>query len=159
MYTQDQHKAMVAEAAKDEVLKNMASGGILGVGTGSTANLFIDAIAPHQSHFSGVVSSSQASTERLQKHGFKVLDCNSVQSLPMYVDGADEIDPHGHMLKGGGGALTREKIVAQLAQHLHRFSPQRFRNTQNDSSNRHRGTLHRQNFRGKVAPNHSCQNE
>jgi ribose 5-phosphate isomerase A len=116
MYTQDQLKAMVAEAAKDEVLKNMASGGILGVGTGSTANLFIDAIAPHQSHFSGVVSSSQASTERLQKHGFKVLDCNSVQSLPMYVDGADEIDPHGHMLKGGGGALTREKIVAQLAQ-------------------------------------------
>jgi ribose 5-phosphate isomerase A len=116
MYTQDQLKAMVAEAAKDEVLKNMAPGGILGVGTGSTANLFIDAIAPHQAHFAGVVSSSQASTERLQKHGFKVLDSNSVQSLPMYVDGADEIDPQGHMLKGGGGALTREKIVAQLAQ-------------------------------------------
>jgi ribose 5-phosphate isomerase A len=116
MYTQDQLKAMVAEAAKDEVLKNMAPGSILGVGTGSTANLFIDAIAPHQSHFAGVVSSSQASTDRLQKHGFKVLDSNSVQSLPMYVDGADEIDPHGHMLKGGGGALTREKIVAQLAQ-------------------------------------------
>ena len=116
MYTQDQLKAMVAEAAKDEVLKNMAPGGILGVGTGSTANLFIDAIAPHKTHFVGVVSSSQASTDRLQKHGFKVLDSNSVQSLPMYVDGADEIDPHGHMLKGGGGALTREKIVAQLAQ-------------------------------------------
>jgi ribose 5-phosphate isomerase A len=116
MYTQDQLKAMVAEAAKDEVLKNMAPGGILGVGTGSTANLFIDAIAPHKAHFAGVVSSSQASTDRLQKHGFKVLDSNSVQSLPMYVDGADEIDPHGHMLKGGGGALTREKIVAQLAQ-------------------------------------------
>ena len=116
MYTQDQLKAMVAAAAKDEVLKNMAPGGILGVGTGSTANLFIDAIAPHQSYFAGVVSSSQASTERLQKHGFNVLDSNSVQSLPMYVDGADEIDPHGHMLKGGGGALTREKIVAELAQ-------------------------------------------
>ena len=116
MYTQDQLKAMVAAAAKDEVLKNMAPGGILGVGTGSTANLFIDAIAPHQSYFAGVVSSSQASTERLQKHGFKFLDSNSVQSLPMYVDGADEIDPHGHMLKGGGGALTREKIVAELAQ-------------------------------------------
>jgi len=116
MYTQDQLKAMVAEAAKDEVLKNMAPGGILGVGTGSTANLFIDAIAPHRAHFAGVVSSSQASTERLQKHGFKVLDSNTVQSLPMYVDGADEIDPQGHMLKGGGGALTREKIVAQLAQ-------------------------------------------
>jgi ribose 5-phosphate isomerase A len=116
MYTQDQLKAMVAEAAKDEVLKNMAPGGILGVGTGSTANLFIDAIAPHKAHFAGVVSSSQASTDRLQKHGFKVLDSNTVKSLPMYVDGADEIDPHGHMLKGGGGALTREKIVAQLAQ-------------------------------------------
>lgn len=116
MYTQDQLKAMVAEAAKDEVLKNMAPGGILGVGTGSTANLFIDAIAPHKAHFAGVVSSSQASTDRLQKHGFEVLDSNSVKSLPMYVDGADEIDPHGHMLKGGGGALTREKIVAQLAQ-------------------------------------------
>ena len=115
MYTQDQLKAMVAEAAKDEVLKNMAPGGILGVGTGSTANLFIDAIAPHQSHFAGVVSSSQASTERLKKHGFNVLDSNSVESLPMYVVGADEIDPQGHMLKGGGGALTREKIVAHLA--------------------------------------------
>ncbi len=115
MYTQDQLKAMVAEAAKDEVLKNMAPGGILGVGTGSTANLFIDALAPHVSHFAGVVSSSQASTDRLKKHGFLVLDSNSVESLPMYVDGADEIDPRGHMLKGGGGALTREKIVAQLA--------------------------------------------
>ena len=115
MYTQDQLKAMVAEAAKDEVLKNMAPGGILGVGTGSTANLFIDAIAPHRAHFAGVVSSSQASTERLQKHGFKVLDSNSVPSLPMYVDGADEIDPAGHMIKGGGGALTREKIIASMA--------------------------------------------
>ena len=115
MYTQDQLKAMVAEAAKDEVLKNMAPGGILGVGTGSTANLFIDALAPHVSHFAGVVSSSQASTDRLKKHGFLALDSNSVESLPMYVDGADEIDPRGHMLKGGGGALTREKIVAQLA--------------------------------------------
>ncbi len=115
MYTQDQLKAMVAEAAKEEVLKNMAPGGILGVGTGSTANLFIDALAPHASHFAGVVSSSQVSTDRLKSHGFLVLDSNSVESLPMYVDGADEIDPKGHMLKGGGGALTREKIVAQLA--------------------------------------------
>jgi len=116
MFTQDQLKQMVADAAKDEVLKNMAPGGILGIGTGSTANLFIDALAPHQKHFVGVVSSSQASTDRLQKHGFIVLDSNTVTSLPMYVDGADEIDPKGHMLKGGGGALTREKIVAQLAQ-------------------------------------------
>mgnify|MGYP000016941768 FL=1 len=116
MYTQDQLKAMVADAAKIEVLSNMAPGGILGIGTGSTANLFIDAIAPHKDHFSGVISSSQASTERLQKHGFKVLDSNSVVSVPIYVDGADEIDSQGYMLKGGGGALTREKIVAQLAQ-------------------------------------------
>lgn len=116
MYTQDQLKEMVAQAAKDEVLKTMAPGGILGVGTGSTANLFIDALAPHRDHFVGVISSSQASTERLQKHGFHVLDSNTVASVPMYVDGADEIDPQGHMLKGGGGALTREKIVAQLAQ-------------------------------------------
>ena len=116
MFTQDQLKQMVADAAKDEVLKNMAPGGILGIGTGSTANLFIDALAPHQKHFAGVVSSSQASTDRLKKHGFIVLDSNTVTSLPMYVDGADEIDPKGHMLKGGGGALTREKIVAQLAQ-------------------------------------------
>jgi ribose 5-phosphate isomerase A len=116
MFTQDQLKQMVADAAKDEVLKNMAPGGILGIGTGSTANLFIDALAPHQKHFAGVVSSSQASTDRLKKHGFIVLDSNTVTSLPIYVDGADEIDPKGHMLKGGGGALTREKIVAQLAQ-------------------------------------------
>jgi ribose 5-phosphate isomerase A len=116
MYTQDQLKAMVADAAKNEVLTNMAPGGILGIGTGSTANLFIDALAPHKDYFSGVISSSQASTERLQKHGFKVLDSNLVVSVPIYVDGADEIDPKGHMLKGGGGALTREKIVAQLAQ-------------------------------------------
>jgi len=116
MFTQDQLKQMVADAAKDEVLKTMAPGGILGIGTGSTANLFIDALAPHQKHFAGVVSSSQASTDRLKKHGFIVLDSNTVTSLPMYVDGADEIDLKGHMLKGGGGALTREKIVAQLAQ-------------------------------------------
>ena len=116
MFTQDQLKQMVADAAKDEVLKNMAPGGILGIGTGSTANLFIDTLAPHQKHFAGVVSSSQASTDRLIKHGFIVLDSNAVSSLPIYVDGADEIDPKGHMLKGGGGALTREKIVAQLAQ-------------------------------------------
>jgi len=116
MYTQDQLKAMVAEAARDEVLKTMAPGGILGVGTGSTANLFIDAIAPYKDHFKGAVSSSEASTQRLKQHGFQVLDSNNVTMVPMYVDGADEIDPQGHMLKGGGGALTREKIVAQLAQ-------------------------------------------
>jgi ribose 5-phosphate isomerase A len=111
---QDQLKQMVGEAARDEVLK-LPAGQILGVGTGSTANCFIDALAPHKDHFSGTVSSSNATTERLLKHGFKVLDPNDVNKLPAYVDGADEIDPAGHMIKGGGGALTREKIIASMA--------------------------------------------
>ena len=111
---QDQLKQMVGEAARDEALK-LPAGQILGVGTGSTANCFIDALAPHKDHFSGTVSSSNATTERLLKHGFKVLDPNDVNKLPAYVDGADEIDPAGHMIKGGGGALTREKIIASMA--------------------------------------------
>ena len=112
--TQDQLKQLVGEAARDEVLK-LSPGQILGVGTGSTANYFIDALAPHKGHFAGTVSSSNATTERLLKHGFKVLDPNEVIVLPAYVDGADEIDPLGNMIKGGGGALTREKIVASVA--------------------------------------------
>jgi ribose 5-phosphate isomerase A len=111
---QDQLKQMVGEAARDEVLK-LPAGQILGVGTGSTANCFIDALAPHKDHFSGTVSSSNETTERLLKHGYKVLDPNDVNKLPAYVDGADEIDPAGHMIKGGGGALTREKIIASMA--------------------------------------------
>jgi len=111
---QDQLKQLVGEAARDEVLK-LAAGQVLGVGTGSTANCFIDALAPHKHHFSGTVSSSNATTERLLKHGFKVLDPNDIDALPTYVDGADEIDPAGHMIKGGGGALTREKIIASMA--------------------------------------------
>jgi ribose 5-phosphate isomerase A len=111
---QDQLKQMVGEAARDEVLK-LPAGQILGVGTGSTANCFIDALDPYKDHFAGTVSSSNATTERLLKHGFKVLDPNDVLSLPAYVDGADEIDPAGHMIKGGGGALTREKIIASMA--------------------------------------------
>lgn len=111
---QEQLKQMVGEAARDEVLK-LPAGLILGVGTGSTANCFIDALAPHKDHFAGTVSSSNATTERLIKHGFTVLDPNEVESLPAYVDGADEIDPAGHMIKGGGGALTREKIIASMA--------------------------------------------
>ena len=111
---QDQLKQMVGEAARDEVLK-LPAGQILGVGTGSTANYFIDALAPHKDYFAGAVSSSNATTERLLKHGFKVLDPNDVQDLPAYVDGADEIDPKGNMIKGGGGALTREKIIASMA--------------------------------------------
>ena len=111
---QDELKQLVAQAARDEVLK-LPAGQILGVGTGSTVNCFIDAIAPHKSHFAGTVSSSNASTERLLKHGFTVLDPNDVVELPVYVDGADEIDPQGNMIKGGGGALTREKIIASMA--------------------------------------------
>ena len=111
---QDQLKQLVGEAARDEVLK-LPAGQILGIGTGSTANCFIDALAPHKGHFAGTVSSSNATTERLLKHGFKVLDPNEVNQLPAYVDGADEIDPAGHMIKGGGGALTREKIIASMA--------------------------------------------
>jgi ribose 5-phosphate isomerase A len=111
---QDQLKQLVGEAARDEVLK-LPAGQILGVGTGSTANCFIDALAPYKAHFAGTVSSSNATTERLLKHGFTVLDPNEVGQLPAYVDGADEIDPAGHMIKGGGGALTREKIIASMA--------------------------------------------
>jgi len=111
---QDQLKQMVGEAARDEVLR-LSPGQVLGVGTGSTVNCFIDALASHQDHFAGMVSSSNATTERLLKHGFKVLNPNDVASLPAYVDGADEIDPAGHMIKGGGGALTREKIIASMA--------------------------------------------
>ncbi|MBT8585240.1 ribose-5-phosphate isomerase RpiA [Polynucleobacter paneuropaeus] len=111
---QDQLKQLVAQAARDEVLQ-LPAGQVLGVGTGSTVNCFIDAIAPHKSHFAGTVSSSNASTERLLKHGFTVLDPNDVVQLPVYVDGADEIDPQGNMIKGGGGALTREKIIASIA--------------------------------------------
>ncbi|MBT8557769.1 ribose-5-phosphate isomerase RpiA [Polynucleobacter paneuropaeus] len=111
---QDQLKQLVAQAARDEVLQ-LPAGQVLGVGTGSTVNCFIDTIAPHKSHFAGAVSSSNASTERLLKHGFTVLDPNDVVQLPVYVDGADEIDPQGNMIKGGGGALTREKIIASMA--------------------------------------------
>ena len=107
-------KRLVAQAACDEVLKQPA-GQCLGIGTGSTANWFIDLLAPHQSHFAGVVSSSVASTQRLIQQGFYVLDTNQVTDLPVYVDGADEINPQGHMIKGGGGALTREKIIAAMA--------------------------------------------
>ena len=111
---QDQLKQLVGEAARDEVLR-LPAGQILGIGTGSTVNCFIDALAPHRDHFLGTVSSSNATTERLLKHGFKVLDPNDVSVLPAYVDGADEIDPAGNMIKGGGGALTREKIIASMA--------------------------------------------
>lgn len=109
--TQDEIKAMVAQAALTHVLP----GGIIGVGTGSTVNHFIDALATLREGIAGAVSSSNASTARLRGHGIRVLEAGEVDRLPLYVDGADEIDPRGHMIKGGGAALTREKIVADLA--------------------------------------------
>jgi ribose 5-phosphate isomerase A len=112
---QDQLKLLVGQAACKEVLR-LPAGQVLGVGTGSTVNCFIDALAPNRDHFAGAVSSSNATTERLLKLGFKVLDPNEVNGLPAYVDGADEIDRAGNMIKGGGGALTREKIIASMAQ-------------------------------------------
>jgi len=112
---QDEQKALVAKEAVSLILKEISVGEILGIGTGSTVNLFIDALAPHVNHFKGVVSSSEASTTRLQGHGFHVFDANEVTGLIAYVDGADEINPQGQMMKGGGGALTREKIVASMS--------------------------------------------
>lgn len=106
--TQDQLKAQVGRAA----LAYVVPGEILGVGTGSTVNCFIDALAEMKDRIPGAVSSSQASTARLQALGIAVFDANAVGELAVYVDGADEIDGQGHMVKGGGAALTREKIVA-----------------------------------------------
>jgi ribose 5-phosphate isomerase A len=110
--TQDELKALVGRAALDHV----PDGAVVGVGTGSTVNHFIDALAGARSRIAGAVSSSLKSTERLRAHGIAVLDANEVESLPVYIDGADEIDGGGYMIKGGGAALTREKIVADLAQ-------------------------------------------
>ena len=109
--TQDELKAMVGQAALDHVVP----GEIVGVGTGSTVNHFIDALGQVKERIVGAVSSSVASTQRLQALGIKVFDCNEVGEIGVYIDGADEIDGSGHMIKGGGAALTREKIVAAQA--------------------------------------------
>ena len=109
--SQDQQKQLVAQAALDFI----ESGEILGVGTGSTVNFFIDALAKIKGKIDAVVSSSDASTERLQAIGLKVLDLNRTGDLSLYVDGADEATKNLHLIKGGGGALTREKIVASAS--------------------------------------------
>lgn len=106
--TQDEMKQAVAEAALDYV----ESGSIVGVGTGSTANFFIDGLASIKGKLDGTVASSEASAERLRGHGIRVMDLNEAGQLGLYVDGADESTKHLHLIKGGGGALTREKIVA-----------------------------------------------
>jgi ribose 5-phosphate isomerase A len=110
--TQDELKALVGQAA----LKYVVPGEIVGVGTGSTVNKFIDALATMKDQIKGAVSSSEASTLRLKALGIAVFDSNEVESLSVYIDGADEIDHQGHMVKGGGAALTREKIVAAQSQ-------------------------------------------
>ena len=110
--TQDELKTLVGQAA----LQYVVPGEIVGVGTGSTVNKFIDALAGMKDQIKGAVSSSVASTERLKALGIAVFDANEVSSLSVYIDGADEIDGQGHMVKGGGAALTREKIVAALAE-------------------------------------------
>ena len=106
--TQDQLKTLVGQAA----LQYVVPGEIVGVGTGSTVNKFIEALATMKDQIKGAVSSSEASTERLLALGIPVFDSNDVPRLSVYIDGADEIDGHGYMVKGGGAALTREKIVA-----------------------------------------------
>lgn len=108
---QEQLKALVGQAALDHV----PDGVVIGVGSGSTVNHFIDALATRRERIAGAVSSSERSTERLRRHGIQVLEAGAVTRLPVYIDGADEIDGGGCMIKGGGAALTREKIVADLA--------------------------------------------
>jgi ribose 5-phosphate isomerase A len=113
--TQDELKQAVAKAAADYVVKSVPAGSIVGVGTGSTANFFIDELAKIKHRVAATVASSEATKKRLEAHGIKVLDLNEVSSMPVYVDGADEITAKLEMVKGGGGALTREKIVAAVA--------------------------------------------
>lgn len=109
--TQDEQKRAAAAAA----IQHIPVGCIIGVGTGSTANYFIDELAKIKNKIEGAVASSDATAQRLKSYGIEVLDLNNVIDLPVYVDGADEITEHLHMIKGGGGALTREKIVAAVA--------------------------------------------
>ncbi|MGZ5818858.1 MAG: ribose-5-phosphate isomerase RpiA [Burkholderiaceae bacterium] len=109
--TQDELKQAVARAAIDYVV----DGEIVGVGTGSTANFFIDELGKIKHRIKGAVASSEATAARLQSHGIQVFDLNDIESMPVYIDGADEITSQGAMIKGGGAALTREKIVASVA--------------------------------------------
>lgn len=113
--TQDELKRAVAAAAIEYVVPKLGPNDILGIGTGSTANFFIDLLAPYKEHFAGTVASSQASATRLTSHGIPVFDLNEMSSIAIYVDGADESNQQLHLIKGGGAALTREKIVAANA--------------------------------------------
>lgn len=112
---QDQLKQSVAKAAIDYITPKLESNSIVGVGTGSTANYFIDYLAGIKGYFNGTVASSEASAQRLKDHGIPVYDLNEVDQMVVYVDGADETDAGLNLIKGGGAALTREKIVAAVA--------------------------------------------
>lgn len=112
---QDQLKKATAEAALQYILPHLEKELVIGIGTGSTARFFIDALAEYKDDFDGCVSSSEASTEQLKAHGIPVYDLNTVSDLRFYIDGADEINEHLYMIKGGGAALTREKIIAVVA--------------------------------------------
>jgi len=109
--TQDEQKQAVAQAA----LRYVVDDAWIGVGSGSTANLFIDALATRKHRIKGTIASSVRTAERLKSHGILVDELNNVDDLPVYIDGADEVDGRGAMIKGGGGALTREKIIAAVA--------------------------------------------
>lgn len=112
---QDQLKQAVARAALEYIRPHLDSRSIIGVGTGSTANFFIDELAKLRGDFDGAVASSEATAQRLKAHGIEVYDLNSVAEMEFYIDGADESNDHLELIKGGGGALTREKIVAAVA--------------------------------------------
>lgn len=103
------------KAAAEAAMQYIENGTVVGVGTGSTVNFFIDELAKRKDDIEGAVSSSEESTKRLKAHGIEVFDLNAVADVPVYIDGADEINEHGQMIKGGGGALTREKIIAAVA--------------------------------------------
>jgi len=113
--SQDALKRAVAAAAVEYTLTRIDDKSIIGIGTGSTANCYIDLLAAHKAKIYGTVASSEASAERLRGHGIPVYDLNAVDEVTIYVDGADETNPHLELIKGGGAALTREKIVAAVA--------------------------------------------
>lgn len=113
--TQDELKQAVARAALDHIAPRLERDSVIGVGTGSTANFFIDLLAGVRNEFDGAVASSEATAERLKKHGIPVYDLNAAGELEFYVDGADETNDSLELIKGGGAALTREKIVAAVA--------------------------------------------
>ncbi|MGC8121822.1 ribose-5-phosphate isomerase RpiA [Marinobacter sp. VGCF2001] len=113
--SQDELKQAVAKAAVDHIAPHLEPNSIIGVGTGSTANYFIDYLADYRNDFDGAVASSEATADRLKKHGIPVYDLNAVNDIEFYVDGADETNEALELIKGGGGALTREKIVAAVA--------------------------------------------